>query len=43
MPKPSPEIPLPQGWSASVQSGIFHVIALAQFAMPDAMSRTVGI
>ena len=33
MPKPSPKIPLPKGWPASVQSGILHVIALAQFAM----------
>ena len=33
MPKPSPKIPLPKGWPASVKSGILHVIALAQFAM----------
>jgi len=33
MPKPSPKIPLPKGWPASVKSAILHVIALAQFTM----------
>lgn len=42
MPKPSPKIPLPTGWPASVKSAALHVIALAQFAMTYARSRAAN-
>jgi hypothetical protein len=35
MPKKNkaPQIPLPKGWGAHVQSAILHIIALAQYAL----------
>jgi hypothetical protein len=41
MAKPNPKIPLPKGWPASVQSGVLHVVALAQFAMTYARGWAV--